>query len=52
MRFGRYRVYYDGYLVKKVWSLDNVYKLIANMIACGYDKEKFSIEHTDIGFDL
>lgn len=52
MRFGRYKVYYDGALVKKIWSLNKAYELIANMVACGYDKEKFSIDYTDIGFDL
>ena len=49
MRVGRYKVCYNGYLVEKVWSLNKAYELISNMVNCGYDKEKFTIDYTDIG---
>lgn len=50
MKIGRYRVYYQDTLVTKVWSLEKVYQLIANMIACGYNKEDFDVRYLDIDF--
>lgn len=52
MRVGRYRLYYDGTLVTKVWSLNKVYELINNMVNCGYDKENFSIEYLEAGLSF
>ena len=50
MRFGRYKVYYEGKLIDKLWSLNKVFELIANMVNCGADREKFTINYTDVGF--
>ena len=49
MRIGRYKIYYDGELIGKVWSINKVYELVANMIKCGFDKEKITYDYTDIG---
>lgn len=50
MRIGRYRVYYEGILIEKVWSLSKAYSLINNMVECGYEREHFTIDFTEAGF--
>lgn len=52
MRIGRYKVYYNGYLVDKVWTLNKAYELINNMVACGYNRDYFTIDYLEAGFAL
>lgn len=52
MRLGRYKVFYDGCLVAKCWTMNKCMELIANMVAIGYDKELFNIEFIQAGFSI
>lgn len=52
MRIGRYKIYYQGCLVAKVWTLNKAYELISNMTTCGYTREDFTIDYLEAGFSL
>ena len=52
MRIGRYKVYYDGELVAKCWTMNKCMELIANMVTVGYDRELFNIEFLQAGFSI